>query len=105
MDYVEKPLHLRSCGLKPALQARAAITEMIDMKPLNQNEIIQIIADVLGVPPAQITPATTSADIEGWDSVQHLNLVLALEEASGKSFAPEEMESMTSVAEILRALQ
>jgi acyl carrier protein len=63
-----------------------------------------IAADVLQVPATRITPDTRPATIEGWDSVQHLNLILALEDAFGLQFDPEEIERMTSIDGIVSTI-
>ena len=57
-------------------------------------------ADVLRVPPQKITEASTPACIESWDSVEHLNLILALEMQFGIEFEPEEIEQMKSIGQI-----
>jgi acyl carrier protein len=57
-------------------------------------------ADVFQIPAAQLTPASSPETIESWDSVQHLNLVLALELQFDIQFEPEEMDKMKSLAEI-----
>jgi len=57
-------------------------------------------ADIFQMPAAQLTPASSPETIESWDSVQHLNLVLALEEQFGIQFEPEEMDQMKSLGEI-----
>jgi acyl carrier protein len=57
-------------------------------------------ADVLQVAPDKITVATTPEQIETWDSVQHLNLILALEMQFGIEFEPEEIDQMKSIGEI-----
>jgi acyl carrier protein len=62
-------------------------------------------ADVLQVPPAEITEATTPEQIETWDSVQHLNLILALETQFGVEFEPEEIEQMKSIGKIVSLLE
>jgi len=59
-----------------------------------------IAADVLQVDPGSLTAASSPETVESWDSVQHLNLVLALEEQFGMQFEPEEMDSMKSVGAI-----
>jgi acyl carrier protein len=63
-------------------------------------EIRETIADVLLVPPDTIQPATVSDDIPAWDSLTHLNLVVALEMQLGVRFKPDEIERMASVAAI-----
>ena len=57
-------------------------------------------ADVLRVPPERITAASTPENIESWDSVEHLNLILALETQFGIEFEPEEIERMKSIGQI-----
>jgi len=50
--------------------------------------------------------ANSSPDsIETWDSIQHLNFVLALEEKFGLQLSPEEMEQMRSVGEAAKVVQ
>jgi acyl carrier protein len=43
--------------------------------------------------------------IEAWDSTQHLNFVLALEEKFGLQLSPEEMEQMRNVGEAARLVE
>ncbi len=51
-----------------------------------------------------ITEDTVRSDIESWDSMTQLSLVLNLEEAFGHSFSMEEIESIKGVKDILRIL-
>lgn len=41
----------------------------------------------------------------GWDSMNHLNLIIALEESFSVSFTTEEVIQMTSVKAIIETLQ
>jgi len=59
-----------------------------------------IAADILQVDNVSIHPDSSPESIESWDSVQNLNLVLAVEEAFGFQFAPEEMDQMKTVGRI-----
>jgi acyl carrier protein len=63
-----------------------------------------IAADVLQVPAASITPATSPETIESWDSVRQLDLVLALEQAFGVQFEPEEIDQMKNIERIVDLL-
>ncbi len=63
----------------------------------------RIAADVFGVPLEQVKPESSPDTIETWDSIQHLNLVLALEQEFGVQFTPEEIEQLLSV-ELVAAL-
>ena len=68
------------------------------------NRVQGIVADLFSIPVAQITLETSSDTIESWDSLQHLNLMLALEQEFGVQFAPEEIEKLTSVQSIVGLL-
>jgi acyl carrier protein len=64
------------------------------------DDVRRVIADVLGVEPAGLAPESSPDTVESWDSVQHLNLIIALEQEFGVRFAPEEIEEALSVAAI-----
>lgn len=64
------------------------------------SEIRRIASDVLGVPASQLTEASSPETVESWDSVAHLSLVLALEQAVNVQFDPEDIEKMRTVGAI-----
>jgi acyl carrier protein len=70
-----------------------------------QATIRRTVAAVLGVPESTIDEDSSTDSIKGWDSVAHLNLIMALEEAFGTSFSPEETMDMTSVKLIRLVLE
>jgi acyl carrier protein len=57
----------------------------------------QIASDVLLT---SVTSDSSPETVESWDSVQHLNLILAIEEEYGFEFSPEEMDSAKTVGKI-----
>jgi acyl carrier protein len=59
-----------------------------------------IASDVLQVAPGSLSAESSPQTVENWDSVQHLNLVLALEEQFGVQFEPDEMDAMKSIGAI-----
>lgn len=67
------------------------------------SRVQQVVSDVLQIPLAEVTPQTSPDTVETWDSIQHLNLVLALEQEFGVEFSPEEIEELLSV-ELIVAL-
>jgi acyl carrier protein len=75
------------------------------MTPSRRQQIVQIVSDVLNLPVDRIMPSTSPADVEGWDSVQHLNLVLAIEQATGIQLSPEDIEGMQTVGAILDVVE
>ena len=44
---------------------------------------------------------TSREDYETWDSLSHLNIILALEEQYGVGFTPEEIEGIRTVGNIV----
>lgn len=68
-------------------------------------QVREIAADVFGVPLETVTGESSPSTIENWDSLQHLNLVLALEDLFGVVFVPEEIEAMRDIAAIVQVVQ
>jgi len=58
--------------------------------------IQQIMADVFEIPLEQITVESTQDNIDAWDSLKHLNLVVALEEEFEIYFPVEEIGNLIS---------
>jgi acyl carrier protein len=64
------------------------------------DQVRNIASDIFGVPANKITAESSPETIENWDSMQHLNLVLAVEEKFGVQLAPEDIEQMKNVGAI-----
>ena len=75
------------------------------MKETAKSEKVrQIIADTLFMSLEEIGEDASQDSINNWDSLQQLNLVLALEQSFNVHFKPEEFAIMTSVEKILEQL-
>lgn len=48
-----------------------------------------------------VTDATTSADIEEWDSLTHITLIYEVEEAFGMKFAMKDVLGMQNVGQMV----
>ena len=48
-----------------------------------------------------ITRETTSSDIDGWDSLSHMNLVIAVEMAFKVKFALGELQTLKNVGDMI----
>ena len=68
------------------------------------NNARSLLADILGVSLATITAESTIDDIERWDSIAHLRVVLALEEKIGRQVTSEETTALFSVRQIAELL-
>lgn len=67
------------------------------MTPSIFEQVRGIASDILGVPADRLTTDSSPETIESWDSMQHLNLVLAIEEKFAVQLAPEEIEQMKNI--------
>lgn len=61
-------------------------------------------ADVLDRDDLRLTPTTTAADVEDWDSLTHLELVVALEKRFGVKFTLAEVQGLRDVGELCACL-
>jgi acyl carrier protein len=48
-----------------------------------------------------LTPSTTTEDVDGWDSVNHIFIVVELEKQFGVKFHAAEMEELKNVGELV----
>jgi acyl carrier protein len=55
-----------------------------------ERQVRRIFADVLSIPVDQLPPEVSPDAVANWDSLNHLNMVLALEQEFGIQFSPEE---------------
>jgi acyl carrier protein len=67
--------------------------------------VYQIVAAILRMPEESLDAASSPDTIPNWDSLRHLQLVLALEEAFGIRLTSEEIEAMHSVGVILAIVE
>jgi len=63
-----------------------------------------ILGVVLEMSDQEIDEKLSAEDSSNWDSIRHLNLVMALEEAFGVSFTSDELARLTSYRAIVDAL-
>ncbi len=63
---------------------------------LDQGKLRAVISAVLNVDICSIGPDSSRDTIESWDSLRHLNLILALEEEFGVTLPDEDGANATS---------
>ncbi len=64
-------------------------------------ELDEVFQDVFDDESIHVTDATTAADIEDWDSLEHINLVVAIENHFNIKFNMGEVTSMKNVGEMV----
>jgi acyl carrier protein len=71
---------------------------------MNSTEIIEdlqpVFADILDTPDLQLSRETKASDVEGWDSLAHINLVTAVEKRYKIKFALGELQDLKSVGDM-----
>lgn len=60
-----------------------------------------VFQDVFDDDTIEVHDATTADDIEDWDSLEHINLVVAVENAFGIKFNMGEVNAMKNVGEMV----
>jgi acyl carrier protein len=70
-----------------------------------EQQVKQVAADVFNLPSESITAESSPQTIDSWDSVQHLNLVLALESTLGVQIDPEDIERMQTIGAVVELME
>jgi acyl carrier protein len=72
---------------------------------MTQVEIIEriqaILRDVLDLDDLSIGRATSAPEVEGWDSLAHINIIVAMEKDFGVRFALGELEELKNVGDMV----
>jgi acyl carrier protein len=68
-------------------------------------QLQQVIATTLNIAPQKITETTTDEDIAAWDSLGHVNLMMALEQTFDVYLDVEDFPLLNSVPAIIQYLQ
>jgi acyl carrier protein len=71
----------------------------------NEEKVIDIIVDKLGVDRAEVTPEAVFVDDLGADSLDLVELIMAMEEEFGFEIADEEAEKMRTVQDVISFIQ
>lgn len=70
-----------------------------------EERVKTIIAEQLGVKPEEVTPTASFIDDLGADSLDTVELVMALEEEFGIEIPDEDAEKMTTVGEAIKYIE
>ena len=70
-----------------------------------EDKIKQVLADILNLDENSIDETLSQENVDNWDSLNHINICLALEQEFNVTFDVSEIETMTSFIDILTTLQ
>lgn len=68
---------------------------------MNNSEIRQIMSKVFEVEISSISDNASQKDISKWDSLQHLNLIVEIEDQYDISIDPEDISVMVTIEKIV----
>jgi acyl carrier protein len=77
---------------------------MVD-RSLILSHVNVVFKDVFGKVPVVLTEETTANDIEDWDSLSHIQLVVGLEKLFKIRFTAKEIKSWRNVGELISCIQ
>ena len=65
----------------------------------------EIFREVFDDPDVRVEPDTTADDVEGWDSLSHVNLIVAIETRFGIRFSQKEVLVFRNVGDMAQAIE
>jgi acyl carrier protein len=69
-----------------------------------ENKVLEIVASILNVEKSELSLESSPETLSNWDSMNHMNLIMALEEEFDITFTEIEIMDMLSVRSILDKL-
>ena len=75
---------------------------------MNRQDILegvsQVFADTLDEDTLTLTESSTADDVEGWDSLMHVQLVVAVEKKFKVRFTAKEIQSWKNIGEMIDSI-
>jgi acyl carrier protein len=68
-------------------------------------KVENLLSDVLQMRASEITDDLTMKNVDAWDSLKHMELIVALEQSFDVQLSFDEIVAMQSVSEIKRVLR
>jgi len=70
-----------------------------------EERVRSLVADVLGAPLASISAQSSHENVQGWDSMAMINLMMAVEAEFGVQLTVEDATGLDSVQAIIKVIQ
>jgi acyl carrier protein len=70
-----------------------------------KEQVRRVIATILEIPESSVNDLSSPDTHEGWDSVNHINIILAIEQEFSLTFTDEEIVEMLSFELIVEVIK
>ena len=67
--------------------------------------LTEIFADVFDEDDIVVTPELSAKDVDGWDSLTHIRLILTVEKAFKIKFSTSEVGKMENVSDLVKLIK
>ena len=87
----------------------ASVLLTIELYNMEREDILKRVEEIfreeLGQSDLVLTDETTADDVDGWDSLSHVQLVAVMEDAFGIEFSSREILSWDNVGDLIDSIQ
>jgi acyl carrier protein len=73
--------------------------------PYDESKLTEIFRTVFNMPDLVLTDTLTAHDVPGWDSFNHVNLVITIETEFDVRFTTDEVAALENVGELKKLLK
>lgn len=73
--------------------------------PPTLDQLTGIFRDVFALPDLTVGRATTAADVPGWDSLKHIDLIVAIEDEFDFRFKSSELGGLADVGALVDIIE
>jgi len=70
-----------------------------------QERLTGVMRSVFDAPALVLGDSTTANDVEGWDSLAHIGLIVAVEKAFKVRFTTKEVKALSNVGDFIRLIE
>lgn len=67
-------------------------------------KLTEIFRDIFDDDTIELQETTSSEDIDGWDSLEHINIVVAVEQTFSIKFTMDEVTGMKNIGEMVEII-
>lgn len=68
------------------------------------NRVREVLKDVLDDTALEVGARTVASDVDGWDSLNHVRIMISIEKAFGIRFSAAETKKLANVGELVKLI-